>query len=118
MGDSYGALHKLLYWNGIILSMQSIPFAFGATAPGVPAGDSYTFIGCDMIVSWNFKHIVNPDTIMGIRKIAAAGGLKDIIIYSPAKLIKDRLKMNNIPMPKISPDFTIEDIHKIREWNY
>lgn len=21
-------------------------------------------------------------------------------------------------MPKISPDFTIEDIHKIREWNY
>jgi len=24
----------------------------------------------------------------------------------------------NIPMPHISPDFTIEDIHKIREWNY
>jgi hypothetical protein len=21
-------------------------------------------------------------------------------------------------MPAISPDFTIEDIHKIREWNY
>ena len=26
--------------------------------------------------------------------------------------------MNNIPMPEISPDFTIEDIHKIREWHY
>jgi len=26
--------------------------------------------------------------------------------------------MNNIPRPKISPDFTIEDIHKIREWHY
>ena len=26
--------------------------------------------------------------------------------------------INNIPEPKISPDFTIEDIHKIREWNY
>ena len=26
--------------------------------------------------------------------------------------------MNNIPKPEISPDFTIEDIHKIREWNY
>ena len=25
---------------------------------------------------------------------------------------------NNIPMPDISPDFTIEDIHKIRDWNY
>ncbi|MCL2615182.1 MAG: hypothetical protein FWD30_00255 [Dehalococcoidia bacterium] len=26
--------------------------------------------------------------------------------------------MNNIPMPEKSSDFTIEDIHKIREWNY
>jgi hypothetical protein len=25
---------------------------------------------------------------------------------------------NNIPKPDISPDFTIVDIHKIREWNY
>jgi hypothetical protein len=25
---------------------------------------------------------------------------------------------NNIPMPDISPAFTIKDIHKIREWNY
>lgn len=24
----------------------------------------------------------------------------------------------NVPMPDISPKFTIEDIHKIREWNY
>jgi len=26
--------------------------------------------------------------------------------------------IHDIPMPEISPDFTIEDIHKIREWNY
>lgn len=26
--------------------------------------------------------------------------------------------IHDIPMPVISPDFTIEDIHKIREWNY
>ena len=26
--------------------------------------------------------------------------------------------MNDIPKPEISPAFTIEDIHKIREWNY
>ena len=26
--------------------------------------------------------------------------------------------MNNIPDPKISPDFTIVDLHIIREWNY
>jgi len=26
--------------------------------------------------------------------------------------------MNNIPMPELSPNFTLEDIRKIREWNY
>jgi len=26
--------------------------------------------------------------------------------------------VNNIPMPELSPNFTIEDIHKLREWNY
>ena len=25
---------------------------------------------------------------------------------------------NSIPKPEISPNFTIEDIHKIREWHY
>ena len=26
--------------------------------------------------------------------------------------------IHDIPMPEISPDFTVDDIHKIREWNY
>jgi hypothetical protein len=26
--------------------------------------------------------------------------------------------IHNIPAPEISPNFTIDDIHKIREWNY
>ena len=26
--------------------------------------------------------------------------------------------IHNIPKPDISPNFTIDDIHKIREWNY
>jgi hypothetical protein len=26
--------------------------------------------------------------------------------------------IHDIQKPKISPQFTIEDIHKIREWNY
>ena len=26
--------------------------------------------------------------------------------------------IHNIPKPEISPNFTIEDIHKIREWHY
>ena len=24
----------------------------------------------------------------------------------------------DIPMPELSPNFTVDDIHKIREWNY
>lgn len=44
--------------------------------------------GCDIIVSWNFKHIVNTDTIIGTRKIVAAGGYKDIIICTPSMLTK------------------------------
>jgi len=26
--------------------------------------------------------------------------------------------IHEIPKPEISPNFTIEDIHKIRQWNY
>jgi len=26
--------------------------------------------------------------------------------------------IHDIPKPEISPNFTIEDIHKLREWNY
>ena len=26
--------------------------------------------------------------------------------------------IHSIPEPALSPNFTIEDIHKIREWNY
>jgi hypothetical protein len=28
------------------------------------------------------------------------------------------MMIHNIPKPELSPDFTIDDIHKIREWNY
>jgi len=44
--------------------------------------------GCDIIVSWNFKHIVNARTIKGARDIAAKGGYKDIMIYSPTMLVE------------------------------
>jgi len=47
--------------------------------------------GCDIIVSWNFRHIVNPDTIVGVRKIAIAGGFQDIIICTPSMLTKGGL---------------------------
>jgi predicted nucleic acid-binding protein len=44
--------------------------------------------GCDIIVSWNFKHIVNVNTIKGVKAITALEGYKDILIYSPTLLIE------------------------------
>ena len=43
--------------------------------------------GCDIIVSWNFKHIVNTKTIKGTKVITTMEGFKDIIICSPTMLI-------------------------------
>ena len=37
---------------------------------------------CDVIISWNFKHIVNYDTIKGIKILTTMEGYKDISIYS------------------------------------
>jgi hypothetical protein len=28
------------------------------------------------------------------------------------------MMIHTVPEPEISPDFTIDDIHKIREWHY
>ena len=44
--------------------------------------------GSDVIVSWNFKHIVNAKTIKGMRIITTAEGYKDVIICSPTMLIE------------------------------
>ena len=44
---------------------------------------------CDIIVSWNFRHMVNVDTINGIRRIALARRYNTIIdIYPPNLLLK------------------------------
>ena len=70
---------------------------------------------CDMIVSWNFKHLVNYRTIDGVREITVSKRYEPIDIYSPSMLLKGE---NSMEKPIISPDFTVEDIHKIREYNY
>ncbi len=45
--------------------------------------------GCDIIVSWNFKHIVNPKTIRGVKTITTAEGHKDLMICTPSMLIEE-----------------------------
>jgi len=44
---------------------------------------------CDVIVSWNFKHIVNLKTIKGAKIVAVTGGYEDIMICSPTMLIEE-----------------------------
>lgn len=43
--------------------------------------------GCDIIVSWNFRHIVNHKTMMGVKAVTALEGYDDLLIYSPTILI-------------------------------
>ena len=42
--------------------------------------------GCDMIISWNFKHIVNVKTIQGVKAVTTYEGYKDLMIYPPSVL--------------------------------
>ncbi len=44
---------------------------------------------CDIIVSWNFKHLVNIRTINGVRAITVANHYKQIDIYTPTMLLKE-----------------------------
>jgi predicted nucleic acid-binding protein len=44
--------------------------------------------GCDMIISWNFRHIVNPKTITGVKVITTAERYKDLLICTPAMLLE------------------------------
>ncbi len=43
--------------------------------------------GCDMIVSWNFKHLVNVKTIEGVKAVTAYEGYQDLMIYPPSALL-------------------------------
>ena len=42
---------------------------------------------CDMVVSWNFKHMVNIKTISGVKSVNALAGYRGMPIYSPTMLV-------------------------------
>ena len=44
--------------------------------------------GCDIITSWNFKHIVNVKTVRGVKVITTLEGYKDLLIYPPSVLVE------------------------------
>ena len=45
---------------------------------------------CNIIISWNFKHMVNVDTINGVRKITFAKRSNNIDIYAPYVLLSEK----------------------------
>ncbi len=45
---------------------------------------------CHIIISWNFKHMVNIDTIHGVRKITFAKRYNNIDIYAPYVLLNEK----------------------------
>lgn len=46
-------------------------------------------MGCDVIISWNFKHIVNVKTVKGVKIIITMEGYKDLRIYPPSALLEE-----------------------------
>lgn len=45
--------------------------------------------GCDVIISWNFKHIVNVKTVKGVKVITTLEGYKDLLVYPPSVLLEE-----------------------------
>lgn len=45
---------------------------------------------CNIIVFWNFKHMVNIDTINGVRKITFSRRYNNIDIYAPYLLLSKK----------------------------
>lgn len=44
--------------------------------------------GCDIVISWNFKHIVHVKTVRGVKTITTLEGYKDLLIYPPSVLLE------------------------------
>jgi len=43
---------------------------------------------CNIIVSWNFEHMVNVRTIDGVRRVCIQNNLSPVAIYSPTDFLE------------------------------
>jgi hypothetical protein len=43
---------------------------------------------CDLILSWNYKHLVNYKTISGVKGVNALAGYKEMPIYTPKNIVE------------------------------
>ena len=48
-----------------------------------------TVAGADLILSWNFRHIVNFNRILGFNSVNTRDGYRSMVILSPMEVIDD-----------------------------
>ena len=53
-----------------------------------------TVAGADLILSWNFKHIVNFDKIRGFNSVNVSQGYRSLTILSPFEVSYDEQNEN------------------------
>lgn len=75
-------IHSLrnAYINAGVLTVSSLADAEHIAAASVS--------GLDLVVSWNFKHIVHYDKIIGFEAVNLLNGYKPIRIHSPRELVE------------------------------
>jgi predicted nucleic acid-binding protein len=82
---------ELLRVNEAALDLQQAYLAAGILSPKWSADALHVAIattgGAELIVSWNFRHIVHFDKIREYNKVSAGQGLPAIGIHSPAEVI-------------------------------
>lgn len=69
------------YVNAGVLGAASIDDATHVAAA--------TVAGADLILSWNFRHIVNFDRICGFNSVNIRNGYRSMVILSPREVIDD-----------------------------
>lgn len=76
--DEEKKLANIYLQNGVLKQKSMDDLTHIATA---------TLNGCSYIVSWNFKHFVNPKTINTVNAINLSLHLSQISIFSPAMML-------------------------------
>jgi len=83
---------EFIPYSGEIGRLRDAYIAAGVLG-GTSAGDaehmaSATFAEADLVVSWNFKHIVHFEKIAGFQAVNLLHGYKPIRVFSPREVVQ------------------------------
>lgn len=77
---------EIISLSGKYISEKVIPNWCQADALHIATA---TFYGVDLLLSWNFKHIVNINRIMGYNSVNLKEGYKTLEIRSPKEVVNE-----------------------------